>query len=587
MTTQRTLLITGAAGFVGSYLLRALVEDAADAHGIERIIATDIRAIDADLAADKRVETRHLDICDKAAVLELFKEFKPAVVIHLAAIVTPPPGDHREMQFNVDVRGTRHVIAGCLAAGTEQFIYTSSGAAYGYHPRNRAPLVEADPVQGNEAFAYAHHKRIVEEELAEIRAEHPELRQLIFRVSTVLGPSTDNQITRLFEQNIVTGLRGVESLFCVVSDEDIVGALLHGVKTQKSGIYNLTGDGVLSLEEIAGRMGGNYVALPEFAIRGALTGLSAANIGPYGPEQILFLKYRPVLDNTRLKEEFGYTPQFTTSEAFERYRQAKLARHERNESRVVMITGAGGGLGFALARAHAARGHQLLLVDLDTDAQKTAALERTYMMVRALGAKAVRVGCDVRKQAQCDQAVATAQEIFGGLDTLYNNAGIAHRGMFKDSDADQVARVIDVNVIGAVRMTEAALPLIRQSHGRIAAISSVAGFAPLTGRTAYAASKHALHGFFDSLRTEVEGDGVSVTLACPSYIKTAFRKDAADGAPELDVDVAANAIVEAVEARRRQVLVGRTAQLSWWANRFAPAVFEKLMRRSVKEEFPT
>lgn len=578
MTKQRTLLITGAAGFVGSHLLRALVA-ADDSVGIERIVATDIRDVDAELAADARVEVRHLDICDEAAVIELFEEFNPEVVVHLAAIVTPPPGDHREMQFNVDVRGTRHVIAGCLAAGTEQFIYSSSGAAYGYHPRNKAPLVEDDPVMGNEAFAYAHHKRIVEEELATVRAEHPELGQLIFRVSTVLGPSTDNQITGLFEQNIVTGLRGVASRFCVISDEDIVGALLHGVRTQKSGIYNLTGDGVLTLEEIAERMGGRYVALPVPVVRAALGGLSAANLSPYGPEQVLFLKYRPVLDNTRLKEDFGYVPKYTTLEAFERYRHAQRAR---DESSVVMITGAGGGLGLALARAHAERGHRLVLVDRDP-----TGLERTYMMVRGKGAKAVRVECDVRDQAQCEQAVDAAHNSFGRLDTLYNNAAIPLRGMFKDTDADQVARVLDVNLMGAVRMTEAALPLIRASRGRIAAVSSIAGFAPLTGRTAYAASKHALHGFFESLRTEVAGDGVSVTLACPTYIKTAFRKDAVDGAAELDANVAARAIVDAVEARQCLALVGRTARLAWWANRFAPSVFEKLMRRSVKEEFPT
>lgn len=251
-------------------------------------------------------------------------------------------------------------------------------------------------------------------------------------------------------------------------------------------------------------------------------------------------------------------------------------------TRVVMITGAGGGLGRALAGAHAALGHRLVLVDLDP-----AALERTAEMVRARGSEAVGVECDVRVQAQCRRAVATAQETFGGLDTLYNNAAIPHRGLFKDIDADKLARVIDVNLIGSVRMTEAALPFIRESRGRLVAISSVAGFAPLTGRTAYAASKHALHGFFNSLRTEVDGDGVSVTLACPAYLKTAFRKDASDGAAELDVGVAAHAIVKGVEARKRLVLIGRTAHLAWWANRFAPWFFERRMRRSVREEFPS
>ncbi|MFW6053988.1 MAG: SDR family NAD(P)-dependent oxidoreductase, partial [Persicimonas sp.] len=108
-----------------------------------------------------------------------------------------------------------------------------------------------------------------------------------------------------------------------------------------------------------------------------------------------------------------------------------------------------------------------------------------------------------------------------------------------------------------------------------------------TGRTAYAASKHALHGFFGSLHSEVLADDVSISLVCPQYLNTGFRKEAADGAKELDVAEVAETIADAVEARRRMVLIGTTAKMAWWAQRLAPTVFERLMRHSVRDEFPT
>jgi NAD(P)-dependent dehydrogenase (short-subunit alcohol dehydrogenase family) len=579
MADQQTLLITGAAGFVGSHLVGALVDGAAGRLGVERVVATDIRELPRGLGEHDEVEFRRLDIRDREAVVELFEEFEPSRVVHLAAVVTPPPGDHRQLQYEVDVEGTRHVIEGCLAVGTEHFVYTSSGAAYGYQPDNPVPLHEDDPLRGNEAFAYAHHKRIVEQDLARARREHPELKQLIFRVSTVLGPSTNNQITDLFEQPVVTGVRGAASPFCVIADEDVVGAIVHGLAGGEAGVYNLSGDGVLTLETIAERMGGRYVAMPETLVRAALGGLSALGVGAYGPEQVLFLKHRPVLDNRRLVEELGYRPRYTSEEAFERYRRA---RRPDADDRVVVLTGAGGGLGYALARVHASRGHNLVLLDNDE-----AALERTYMMVRAQGGEAIRRQADVCSEDDCHEAVRAAERAFGGVDVLYNNAAIGLRSFFHDSDAAEVAKVLDVNFLGAVRMTQAALRLLRRRAGRIAVISSVAGFAPLTGRTAYAASKHALHGFFGSLRSELLADGVSISLVCPGYLNTGFREDAADGASELDVDQAAEAIVEAVQTRRRMLLVGRTAKLAWWVRRIAPTVFERLMRRSVKDEFPT
>ena len=132
-------------------------------------------------------------------------------VVHLAAIVTPGGKSSRELEYAVDVIGTRNVLEACVACGVQQIIVTSSGAAYGYHADNPEWLTEDHPLRGNEAFAYSHHKRLVEEMLAEYRRKHPSLRQVVFRVGTILGETTRNQITALFDKPRLLALRGSRS----------------------------------------------------------------------------------------------------------------------------------------------------------------------------------------------------------------------------------------------------------------------------------------------------------------------------------------------------------------------------------------
>ena len=311
----RSIFITGAAGYLGRLVTQAL---AAAAPPGTRITATDLRPPPELPGVDSRV----LDIRDPklGAVLE---EVGADVVLHLAAIVTPPPGATREFLREVEVDGTDNVLAACLAAGVKRFVYTSSGAAYGYHPDNAALLFEDDPLRGNEEFAYAWHKRLVEELLARYRAEHPELGQLIFRVSTILGPTVHNQITAMFERPVVIGLRGADSPFCLVWDGDVCATLVRGALGEGTGIYNLTGDGVMTLREIAAGMGRRHLALPERLVARALALLHARNWSQYGPEQTMFLRYRPVMSNERLKRVFGYTPQKSTAEVFELYRSSR------------------------------------------------------------------------------------------------------------------------------------------------------------------------------------------------------------------------------------------------------------------------
>ncbi len=288
---------------------------AAEPGGVEAIVASDLRPLPAQ-ETPTGVTTDALDVRDAAACAASFRRHRPDVVVHLAAIVTPGRGSNRALEWEVDVGGTRNVLEACLESGVRKLVYTSSGAAYGYHADNPEWLDESHALRGNAEFAYSDHKRQVEEMLAEYRAKHPELLQLVLRPGTILGASTKNQITDLFDGRFVLGVGGSASPFVFIWDQDVVGAILLGIRRGGTGCYNLAGDGALTVREIARRLGKPYIEIPPALLQAGLWVLSKLGLTQYGPEQVGFLRYRPVLSNRRLVQEFGYRPQKTTSETF-------------------------------------------------------------------------------------------------------------------------------------------------------------------------------------------------------------------------------------------------------------------------------
>jgi UDP-glucose 4-epimerase len=314
------VLVTGAAGYVGAQLIEALAQGRIP---VGRIVAADVR----DPPADGKftgVEYVQADVRapDLAA---LFKNCRPDVVVHLASIVTPGKDSDREFEYSVDVLGTRNVLEACLVSGVKKIIISSSGAAYGYRADNPAWIGEDCPLLADDAFAYAWHKRLVEEMLAAWRIEHPELQQVVLRIGTILGATVHNQITALFDKPRLIAIRGSDSPFVFIWDQDVVGCILHAIAGDKTGIYNVAGDGALTVREIAALLGKRRIILPAWLLQAALALLKALGLTQYGPEQVNFLRYRPVLDNARLKREFGYVPQLTSAQVFDLYRRRKGA----------------------------------------------------------------------------------------------------------------------------------------------------------------------------------------------------------------------------------------------------------------------
>lgn len=264
------------------------------------------------------------------------------------------------------------------------------------------------------------------------------------------------------------------------------------------------------------------------------------------------------------------------------------------KQRVVLITGGSSGIGRALVLACAQAGAAVAFTGRDTSglAQTSALLTSTVPDARHLAIRA-----DVAVAADCHRSVAETVAAFGRLDVLINNAGISMRALFEDVNPAVLRRLMDVNFFGTVETTHAALPHLLASRGSIVGVSSIAGYRGLPGRTGYSASKFAMHGFLEALRTELRPRGVHVLLACPGFTASNIRQTAllADGRPQGDSprdeaammqpDEVAAAILDAVHHRRRDLVLTGQGKLTVFLNRWLPSLADKLVyNHFVKEE---
>jgi short-subunit dehydrogenase len=259
---------------------------------------------------------------------------------------------------------------------------------------------------------------------------------------------------------------------------------------------------------------------------------------------------------------------------------------------VVVITGASSGIGAELARQLSAAGARLVLgarnTELLQEVRNSCADPTNVRVVR----------CDVSDKQQCKHLIEEAVRAFSRIDTLINNAGIGMHSNFEDlSDPDVLDDIMRVNFMGSAYCTYYALPYIRKTRGRIVAISSLTGKAGVPSRTGYAASKHAMAGFFDSLRIELAGTGVTVTVAYPGFVDTGIGERAlgADGLPMGDrafmregvmtTPECARLIVEAAAARKREIVMTLTARFGQWLKLVAPGTVDRMAQRMITRRY--
>ncbi len=316
-TTKPNVLITGAGGLVGGKVLEVISRDQ-EAFGT--VVALDIREID---AARRHADVTYLtgDICDPN-IKDVLTKHSISSIVHLAAIVAPGKDSSADLEYRVDVLGTGNIVKAAVAAGVTQIINLSSGAAYGYHATNPVPLRETDELRGNEEFPYSRHKRLVEEMLARYRQSNPELCQLILRPGTILGAAVRSPVSAIFEGPVVIGIRGADSPFVMILVDDVAAIIKKGILGCREGIYNLAGDGALSLREIAKCTQKPFVPIRAGFLKFVLRALKSMKLSVRGPEGVDFLQYRPVLANDHLKTDFGFTPTMTSAQVFDYYLQS-------------------------------------------------------------------------------------------------------------------------------------------------------------------------------------------------------------------------------------------------------------------------
>jgi NAD(P)-dependent dehydrogenase (short-subunit alcohol dehydrogenase family) len=259
--------------------------------------------------------------------------------------------------------------------------------------------------------------------------------------------------------------------------------------------------------------------------------------------------------------------------------------------KVVIVTGASQGIGRALCLELAAQRPRLVLAAREAHALAAVAAE-----CGARGAETLVAPTDVADEASCRALVAAAVERFAGIDVLVNNAGIGMLARFEDvSDLSQYERLMRVNYLGSVYPTFHALPHLKQSRGQIVAVSSLAGLCGVPMRSAYAATKHAQMGFFDSLRIELRETGVSVTLIAPYFVRSEIRKRspgpdgqtvAASPIKEgeiMSAEECARRMVRAMEKRQRILVMTWKGKLGRWLGLAFPELVDHLASAAVRQ----
>ena len=249
------------------------------------------------------------------------------------------------------------------------------------------------------------------------------------------------------------------------------------------------------------------------------------------------------------------------------------------KGKIVVITGASSGIGKALAEEMAKRGANVVLAarQFVTLCEIAETLQVKYPI------KALAVQADVSKEEDCKLLINQAVLTFGKIDILINNAGLSMRALFQTTDVAVLKNLMDVNFWGAVYCTKYGLPEILKTEGSIVAISSIAGFRGLPGRTGYSASKFALNGFMESLRTELLKTGVHVMVACPGFTTSNIRvaaladNGAAHGETSMEeakmmtAEEVADKIVDGISQRKRMLVMTRQGKLAVWVNKLFPA----------------
>lgn len=261
------------------------------------------------------------------------------------------------------------------------------------------------------------------------------------------------------------------------------------------------------------------------------------------------------------------------------------------KDKVVIVTGASSGIGRAVAIEFAK--HKSIIVLAGRNEHE---LNETKRAIETYGVKSLISVTDVTNKYECQKLIDKTILSFDSIDILINNAGISMRALFEQTDLKVIEELMNVNFWGSVYCTKFALPHIISSQGSIAVVSSIAGYKGLPGRTGYSASKFALHGFFEALRSEMRRKNVHVLIACPGYTTSKIRERAliANGSQQgktpreeeklMSAEKVAECIYYAIKNRKRTLTLTTEGKLVVWLNKFFPSWVDTMVYNSIAKE---
>jgi dehydrogenase/reductase SDR family protein 7B len=260
-------------------------------------------------------------------------------------------------------------------------------------------------------------------------------------------------------------------------------------------------------------------------------------------------------------------------------------------NKVVIITGGSSGIGKAMAFKFGSNGAKILVTG-----RNRSELDNAVAELKSQGITAIGVQADVSKEEDNMRMAKTAIQEFGRIDILINNAGISMRALFEDVDLEVVRKVMDINFYGVLYATKYCLPEIKKNMGSIVGVSSIAGYRGLPGRTGYSASKFALNGFLEVLRTELLKTGVHVLTACPGFTTSNIRKRSLtkDGTAQgesprnekemMTAEECAHHIYNATLKRKRTLILTTQGKLAVLLNKWLPALADKMVYNVMAKE---
>jgi dehydrogenase/reductase SDR family member 7B len=261
------------------------------------------------------------------------------------------------------------------------------------------------------------------------------------------------------------------------------------------------------------------------------------------------------------------------------------------KNKVIIITGASSGIGKACAEKFGAMGAKVVLA-----ARNINNLNEAATQLQKLNIDLLAVQCDVSKKEDCEKLINETVSKYGKVDVLINNAGISMRALFNDTDLSVIERVMNINFWGTVYCTKYALPYLLKSKGSVVGVSSIAGYLGLPARTGYSASKYAMQGFLDALRTENLKTGLHVMVACPGFTASNIRNTAlsSDGSAQgesprkeekmMTAEEVANYIYKGVSGRKRTLVLTTEGKLAVFLGKLFPKFIEKQVFNKMAKE---